>query len=143
MLLVGLPFLDRSLERRPEAACQRRIVYDDSRRFGGLGLASHREDMRNPGVAAQLKTQREDTAQSMKAKFEPELSGGSLVAQNAALANPEAAKGKVIFEREGCNACHGDNGIGTAAAPKLIGVGSKYDAAKLEALLHNPTDKMT
>jgi len=111
--------------------------------LGALGFASHREDMRNPGGAAQLKTQREDTLQFMKAKFEPELSGGSLVAQNMALANPEATKGKTIFEREGCNACHGDNGIGTAAAPKLVGVGSKYDAAKLEALLHHPTEKMT
>ena len=79
----------------------------------------------------------------MKAKFEPELSGGSLVAQNVALANPQAAEGKAIFEKEGCNACHGDNGIGTSAGPKLIGVGSKYDAKKLEALLRGPTEKMT
>ena len=79
----------------------------------------------------------------MKAKFEPELSGGSLAAQNTALANPEATKGKAIFESEGCNACHGDNGIGTAAGPKLVGIGSKYDAAKLEALLRHPTEKMT
>src|SRR5947208_15432315 len=99
--------------------------------------------MRNPGLAAQLRTQHEETVQFMKAKFEPELSGGSLVAQNAALANPEAAKGKAIFEREGCNACHGDNGIGTSAGPKLIGIGSKYDAPKLETLVRTPTEKMT
>jgi hypothetical protein len=35
------------------------------------------------------------------------------------------------------------NGIGTSAAPKLIGVGDKFDAAKLEALLRSPTEKMT
>src|SRR5947208_16433524 len=99
--------------------------------------------MRNPGLAAQLRTQHEETVQFMKAKFEPELSGGSLVAQNAALANPEAAKGKAIFEREGCNACHGDNGIGTSAGPKLIGIGSKYDSQHLETLLRNHTEKTT
>jgi len=144
LLLVGLPFFDRSLERRPwKRPMSVGLFTIILLSLGALGFASHREDMRNPGMAAQLKTQREDTLQFMKAKFEPELSGGSLVAQNTALANPEATKGKAIFEREGCNACHGDNGIGTAAAPKLVGVGSKYDAVKLEALLHHPTEKMT
>jgi ubiquinol-cytochrome c reductase cytochrome b subunit len=144
LLLVGLPFFDRGVERRPwKRPLSVGLFTVILVGLGGLGLVSHREDLRNPGVAAQLKIQREDTEQFMKAKFEPELSGGSLVAQNAALVNPEASKGKAIFERQGCNACHGDNGIGTAAAPKLIGVGSKYDAAKLEALLRGPTEKMT
>jgi len=144
LLLVGLPFFDRSLERRPwKRPISVGLFTIIFLGLGGLGFASHREDMRNPGLAAQLRTQHEETVQFMKAKFEPELSGGSLVAQNAALANPEAAKGKAIFEREGCNACHGDNGIGTSAGPKLIGVGSKYDAKKLEALLRGPTEKMT
>lgn len=144
LLLVGLPFFDRSLERRP---WKRPIGVGFFTAvllgLGAMGIISHREDMRNPGVSAQLKAQHEDTEQFMKAKFEPELSGGSLVAQNAALSNPQAARGKEIFEGQGCNACHGDNGLGTAAAPKLIGVGTKYDAAKLEDLLHHPTAKMT
>jgi mono/diheme cytochrome c family protein len=59
-----------------------------------------------------------------------------------ALANPLVAKGKSIFEEQGCNACHGDNGIGTPAAPKLIGVGVKYDSKKIEALLKQPTPAM-
>ena len=144
LLLVGLPFLDRSLERRPwKRPISVGLFTIIFLGLGALGFTSHREDMRNPGVAAQLKTQHDDTLQFMKAKFEPELSGGSLIAQNAALANPEATKGKAIFEREGCNACHGDNGIGTTIAPRLIGVGSKYDATKLESRLHNPTVKMT
>jgi quinol-cytochrome oxidoreductase complex cytochrome b subunit/cytochrome c2 len=144
LLLVGLPFFDRSLERRPWkrpiSVGLFSIVFLG---LGALGFASHRQDMRDPGVAAQLKTQRSDTEDFMNQKFEPELSGGSLVAANAALVNPEAAKGKAIFEREGCNACHGDNGIGTAIAPKLIGVGTKYDESKIESLLHKPTEKMT
>jgi ubiquinol-cytochrome c reductase cytochrome b subunit len=144
LLLVGLPFFDRSLERRPwKRPISVGLFTVILLGLGGLGFASHREDMRNPGVAAQLKTQHEDTVQFMKAKFEPELSGGSLVSQNAALENPEATKGKAIFERESCNACHGDNGIGTAAAPKLLGIGSKFDSGRLGELLHSPTDKMT
>jgi ubiquinol-cytochrome c reductase cytochrome b subunit len=144
LLLVGLPFFDRSLERRP----WKRPVSVGLFTFillalAGLGLVSHREDIRNPGVAAQLKAQHEATAEFMKAKFEPELSGGSLVAQNAALANPAAASGKAIFEREACNACHGDNGTGTAAAPKLVGISLKFDSDQLTSLLHKPTAKMT
>jgi ubiquinol-cytochrome c reductase cytochrome b subunit len=144
LLLVGLPFFDRSLERRPwKRPISVGLFTIILLGMGALGFASHREDVRNPGVVAQLKTQHEDTVTFMKAKFEPELSGGSLATQNVALADPEASRGKAIFEREACNACHGDNGIGTAAAPKLIGIRGKYDAAKLEELMHNPTEKMT
>jgi len=144
LLLAGLPFFDRSLERRPwKRPISISLFTVVLLGLGALGLISHREDARNPGVAAQLTVQHEDTKKFMAAKFEPELSGGSLVAQNAALANPEATQGKAIFEREPCNACHGDNGIGTAAAPKLVGVGEKYDALQLEGLLRKPTERMT
>jgi ubiquinol-cytochrome c reductase cytochrome b subunit len=144
LLLVGLPFFDRSLERRPwKRPVSVGLFTAILLGLGALGSISHREDLRNPGVAVQLKTQREATEEFMKAKFEPETSGGTLAAQNAALANPEATKGKAIFEREACNACHGDSGIGSAAGPKLLGVSNKYESAKLEALLRHPTDKMT
>ncbi len=143
-LLVALPFFDRSLERRPwKRPISVGLFTIVLLGLGGLGFASHREDMRSPGVAAQLKTQQEETAEFMKAKFEPELSGGSLAAENRALGNPEATKGKAIFERENCNACHGDEGMGTAAAPKLVGVGNNFDSGKLEGLLRHPTAKMT
>jgi ubiquinol-cytochrome c reductase cytochrome b subunit len=144
LLLVGLPFFDRSLERRPwKRPISVGLFAVVLLGLAALGVISHRQDMRNPGVAAQLRSQQEATKEFMSAKFEPELSGGSLVAQNTALANPEAAKGKEIFEGQGCNACHGDNGAGTAAAPKLVGVSAKYDAAKLEELIRHPTAKMT
>jgi mono/diheme cytochrome c family protein len=144
LLLVGLPFFDRSLERRPwKRPISVGLFTAVLLGLAALGVISHREDIRNPGVAAQLQAQREATKAFMNAKFEPELSGGSLAAENKALANPEAAKGKEIFEGQACNACHGDNGVGTAAAPKLIGIGAKYDAAKLQALLLHPTAKMT
>lgn len=144
LLLVGLPFFDRSLERRPwKRPVSVGLFTAVLLGLAVLGVISHRQDLRNPGVAAQLQAQREATKAFMSAKFEPELSGGSLVAQNTALANPVAAKGKEIFEAQACNACHGDNGVGTAAAPKLIGIGAKYDAAQLQALLLHPTAKMT
>lgn len=144
LLLVGLPFFDRSLERRPwKRPISVGIFTAVLLGLAALGVISHHEDMRNPGVAAQLRAQREATKEFMSAQFEPELSGGSLAAENTALANPEAAKGKEIFEAQGCNACHGDNGIGTAAAPKLIGIGAKYDGPTLQALLLHPNAKMT
>ena len=144
LLLIGMPFYDRSLERRPwKRPISVGLVTGILATLGALGIVSHHEDIRNPGVAAQLQKQQEETAEFMKAKFEPELSGGSLAAQNVALSNPEATQGKAVFERESCNACHGDNGIGTAAGPKLIGVGHKYDSIQLESFLRKPTEKMT
>lgn len=144
VLLVGLPFFDRSLERRPwKRPISVGLFTIVLLGLGALGFVSHREDLRNPGVAAQLRAQREATKEFMHAKFEPELSGSSLVEENAALANPDAAKGKEIFEGQSCNACHGDNGEGTAAAPKLTGVGGKYSSTQIESLIRKPNDKMT
>ena len=143
-LFVALPFLDRRPERRPWkrpiAVGIYAIIFIA---LGVLGGLSHRGDLRDSAVASQLTKQNADVAEFMKAPFEPELAGSSLAAANVALANPLAAKGKDIFEQQACNACHGDRGVGTAAAPKLIGVGAKYDAAKIEGLLRHPTDKMT
>jgi ubiquinol-cytochrome c reductase cytochrome b subunit len=143
LLLVGLPFYDRSLERRPwkrplSVGAFTGVLLG----MGALGLLSHRQDLRNPGVAAQLKIQRQDTSRFMSAKFEPEPSAEIPVAAPAP-ANPESVKGKAIFEREGCNACHGDNGAGSAAAPKLAGIAAKYDGIQLQRLLTHPTEKMT
>jgi len=144
LVFVALPFLDRRAERRPWKRPLAVTIYAVI--FVGLGILgglSRRSDLRDPAVASQLAKQREDVETFMKAPFEPELAESSLTAANVALANPLAAKGKDIFEQQGCNACHGDGGIGTAAAPKLIGVGAKYDGQKLEALLKQPTNKMT
>ncbi len=141
LLLVGLPFFDRSLERRPwKRPLSVGIFTSVLLGLGALGFISHREDMRDPGVAAQLRKQEQETSAFMHAKFEPELSGAPAAAP--AQSNPDAARGKAIFEREGCNECHGDGGVGTAAAPALIGVGSRHDRATLQALLRSPAPKM-
>ncbi len=143
ILFVALPFLDRRPERRPWKRPIALTVYGlIFVGLGALGAVSHRNDLRDPGVAAQLGKQGEDVETFMKAPFEPELSGASLVAANATLSDPIAAKGKAIFEQQSCNACHGDNGIGTAAAPKLVGMSAEFDSAKLEILLRHPTQKM-
>jgi mono/diheme cytochrome c family protein len=57
-----------------------------------------------------------------------------MAAANVALTDPVVAKGKGIFEQRSCNACHGDGGVGTAAAPALIGAG-----ANLPTGSNNPT----
>ena len=79
----------------------------------------------------------------MRKPFEPELSSATLAATNAALADPQAAKGKTIFESSSCNACHGDGGVGTAAAPALVGISAKYSPEQLAHLFKHPTAKMS
>jgi ubiquinol-cytochrome c reductase cytochrome b subunit len=143
-LFVGLPFIDKRLERRPWkrpiAVGVFAIVFLS---LIVLGTLSYVGDHRDPGISEQLAKQREETEQFMRASFEPEPSGSSLAAANAALADPLASQGKAIYEAQSCNACHGDGGIGTSAGPKLIGIGAKFPSDKLAALLKKPTDKMT
>ena len=75
----------------------------------------------------------------MHEPFQPEVVGASGA---GAPANPLAGKGQSVFTAQGCNSCHGEEGAGTAAAPKLTGLANKYDPAKLEALLKSPTTAM-
>ena len=142
--VLALPFLDRSVERRP----WKRPIAMGAYVFVfvclvGLALRSQYSDSHDPGISRQVAQQKSDEAEYMRKPFEPELSSGSLTSANAALADPIAAKGKTIFEAQSCNACHGDNGIGSAAGPKLVGVGSKFDTQKLEALLKHPSAAMS
>jgi mono/diheme cytochrome c family protein len=54
-----------------------------------------------------------------------------------------AAKGKTIFEAQSCNACHGDGGVGTAAAPALTGIAARIPPEQLAQLFTHPAPKMT
>jgi ubiquinol-cytochrome c reductase cytochrome b subunit len=142
--IIALPFLDRSVERRP----WKRPVAMGAYAFVlltlvGLGLRSQYLDNHDPGVAQQLAKQKAEENEYMRKPFEPELSSASLAAANMALADPLAAKGKTIFEAQSCNACHGDGGVGTAAAPALVGIAAKYPSDQLTELLKHPTTKMT
>ena len=142
--IVALPFLDRSIERRP----WKRPVAMGAYAFVffllmALGLRSHYLDKHDPGVAQQLAKQKAEEADYMRKPFEPELSSASLAAANVTLSDPLAAKGKTIFEAQSCNACHGDGGVGTAAGPALLGVAARFTPDQLTQLLKYPTDKMT
>lgn len=142
--IIALPFLDRSVERRP----WKRPVAMGAYAFVlltlvGLGLRSQYLDNYDPGVAQQLAKQKAEENEYMRKPFEPELSSASLAAANVALADPLAAKGKTIFEAQSCNACHGDGGVGTAAAPALVGIAAKYPPDRLGELFKHPTTKMT
>jgi mono/diheme cytochrome c family protein len=50
--------------------------------------------------------------------------------------------GKKIYGSESCDACHGENGVGTAAGPKLTGAIAQKPAEELSNLLRHPTAKM-
>ena len=144
LAVLAVPFLDRSIERRP----WKRPIAMGAYAFVlftliGLGVRSEYQDKHDPSVAQQLSKQEQEERDYMRKPFEPELSAASLAAANIALADPLAAKGKTIFEAQSCNACHGDGGVGTAAAPALIGVGAKYSSDQLAALLKHPNEKMT
>jgi ubiquinol-cytochrome c reductase cytochrome b subunit len=142
--VVAVPFLDRSIERRP----WKRPVAMGAYTFVmvaliGLGLRSQYLDKHDAGVSQQLAKQKTEEEEYMRKPFEPELSTASLAAANAALADPLAAKGKIIFEGNSCNACHGDGGVGTAAAPALVGLSSKLSPQQVAELFKHPTPKMT
>jgi ubiquinol-cytochrome c reductase cytochrome b subunit len=142
-VILAVPFLDRGIERRPwkRPAAMGGYAFVVFMLLG-LGLRSQYLDRHDPGVAQQLARQSAQEAEYAKKPFAPEPSSASLVAANVTLANPLAAKGKTIFEAQSCNACHGDGGAGTAAAPGLIGIGTKFSPDQLAELFKHPTAKM-
>jgi ubiquinol-cytochrome c reductase cytochrome b subunit len=142
-LLIFVPFIDRRLERRPwrrpVAVGVFLLILGG---FVTMGLMSVRDDRRDPSIAKQVAKQREETEQFMREPFEPEPAIGSLAAANVALSDPLAAAGKKIYEGESCDACHGENGIGTSAGSKLAGAPAQKPAEELSNLLRHPTAKM-
>ena len=142
-LLVCVPFIDRRLQRRPwRRPLAVGIFLFILACFVAMGLMSVRDDQRDPSIAKQVAKQREETEQFMREPFEPEPAVGSLAAANVALADPLAAAGKKVYEGESCDACHGENGMGTNAGPKLAGATEQKTAEELSKLLRHPTAKM-
>ena len=143
ILFVGLPFFDRGPERRPWKRPLTALLFTSVLLgLALLGIQSVRSDARDPAIAAQMDRQRKEVDTFMKTPFEPELSESTLAKAQVAISNPLAAKGKTIYEAQGCDACHGSEGVGTDAAPKLTGVAGKYQEAQLIALLKAPNQKM-
>ncbi len=73
LLFAAVPFLDRSMERRP---WRRPVVVGSFLLFLigyiGLGVASYRDDYSNPAMAAQMHKQESETELFMKQPFLPE-----------------------------------------------------------------------
>ena len=142
-LLVLVPFIDRRLERRawrrPIATGVFVLILGG---FVFMGLMSVRDDQRDPSIAKQVVRQREATEQFMHEPFEPEGAASSLSAPVVAVLDPLAAAGRKVYEGESCDACHGDGGAGSAAAPKLVGATAQKSSDELMSLLKKPTPKM-
>ena len=142
-LLVFVPFIDRRLERRawrrPIAVGVFLLVFAA---FVAMGLMSVRDDQRDPSIAKQVAKQREGTEQFMREPFQPAGAASSLSAPVVTVLDPLAAAGKNVYGSESCDACHGENGVGTAAGPKLTGAIAQTPADELSSLLRHSTPKM-
>jgi ubiquinol-cytochrome c reductase cytochrome b subunit len=143
LIFAAAPFLDRRLERRPwRRPISVGAFFVFLFAYISLGVASYRDDYKDPGVAAQMHKQEEDTKAFMQKPFVPESAAGSAAAALAS-ADPKVLKGQALFQANSCSSCHGEGGVGTAAAGPLTGVGQKYTDPQLIALLHAPNSKMT
>jgi ubiquinol-cytochrome c reductase cytochrome b subunit len=145
-LFFLMPFLDRKLERRPwrrpipvlaVAFVMLGVIY--------FGVKSEYDDRHDSAVSSQLARQDEQEKAYTAAPFEPyvESPGGTgPLALPIGPVNPQVSHGKGIFQAHGCSGCHGATGMGTTAAPTLVGITTKFPQAQLIGLLHDPTAKM-
>ncbi|HET9088302.1 MAG TPA: cytochrome b N-terminal domain-containing protein [Acidobacteriaceae bacterium] len=143
LIFFLLPFLDRNLERRPwrrpipllaVTAVLVGMIF--------LGFKSHLDDLRDSTIAKQLAFQDQQARDYTKAPFHPRMESASGKPLAAAAVNPLVAKGKSVFESNGCSGCHGADAIGTAAAPSLVGITARYPLPKFSDLLHHPNPAM-
>ena len=142
-LLVLVPFIDRRLERRPwRRPIAVGVFVLILGGFVAMGRMSVRDDRRDPSIAKQVAKQHEEVEQFMGEPFEPEGAATSLSAPVVAVVDPLAAAGKKVYDSESCDACHGENGVGTNAGPKLAGAIAQKSAEELSNLLRHPTAKM-
>jgi ubiquinol-cytochrome c reductase cytochrome b subunit len=143
ILIVALPFIDRQLERRPwKRPIAVGIYLAILATLIVFGFLSKREDRLDPAIAKQVAKQNEETEKFMREPFEPEAASSSLSAPMVTVLDPAAAAGKKIYDGESCDACHGENGAGTAVGPKLGGATAQKPAEELSNLLRHPTAKM-
>ena len=146
--LLALAILARSLSgsqhRTPavEAACSHGSLRIRRVYVVGLGLRSQYLDRHDPGVVQQLAKQSAEENEYAHKPFEPELSSASLGGSERDACRPAGRQGKTIFEGQSCNACHGDGGVGTAAAPSSSELDKILGRADGDLFKH-PTAKMT
>jgi ubiquinol-cytochrome c reductase cytochrome b subunit len=143
ILIVALPFIDRRLERRPwRRPFAVGIFLAIMATLITFGWLSRHEDRLDPAIAKQVDKQNEETEQFMREPFEPEAAASSLSAPVVVVLDPVAVAGKKIYESESCDACHGENGVGTSVGPKLAGATAQKSPDELTKLLRHPTAKM-
>ena len=142
ILFIGLPFIDRRLERRPwKRPVAMGIFSIIFIALISLGAYSYHQDATNKDVAMQLAEQHRMEVQFMKKPFKPLMVGGAPAVKKAEL-SPLAEKGKAIFHSHSCFACHGQGAVGTTFAPKLIGIGKKFTTAQMIHLFKHPLPAM-
>lgn len=143
LLFFLIPFLDRKLERRPwrrpipllsVAIVLVGIIF--------LGFKSHLDDLRDHNIAVQLAFQDKQAVDYTKAPFVPRMESAGGQALSSGPVNPLVAKGRGIFTAKGCSGCHGTGGTGTAQAPSLVGITSKFQLPQITELLHHPNARM-
>jgi ubiquinol-cytochrome c reductase cytochrome b subunit len=146
MMFFLLPFLDRSLERKPwrrpipvlaVSIVVLGMVY--------LGVKSRLDDKGQPSVAAQIAFQEQDEKAFDAEPFEPQVESPGAAQPVAGADGARSlliAQGKGVFGEHGCSGCHGGAGMGTALAPSLVGVTTRFPEAQLMALVHSPNAKM-
>src|SRR6202163_3875029 len=138
ILIIALPFIDRRLERRPwRRPFAVGIYLAILATLITFGWLSRHEDRLDPAIAKQVAKQNAETEQFMHEPFEPETAASSLSAPVVAVLDPVAVAGKKIYDAESCDACHGENGVGTSAGPKLSGATAKKSPEDLSKLLRH------
>lgn len=138
-LLIALPFIDRSPERRPWKRPIAMGAYSlVLLGMIALGALSFWQDSHNPDIAKQLRKQHQETEAYMAAPFKPHLIGAAPSTPQATPPSPLIQAGQTVFTGQGCNSCHGDGGVGTAIAPSLVGVSAKFPPDKLAAIVRKP-----
>ena len=64
-----------------------------------------------------------------------------LLRPEVAALDPLAAAGKKVYGDQSCDACHGENGVGTDAGPKLAGATAQKPAAGIRNCCDIPTPR--
>jgi ubiquinol-cytochrome c reductase cytochrome b subunit len=143
LLFFLMPFLDRKLERRPwRRPIPLLAVTIVLVGMVFLGFKSHLDDLHDQNVAVQLAYQEKQAEDYTKAPFTPRMESASGEPVSSAPVSPLVAKGRGIFTTKGCSGCHGATGTGTANAPSLVGITTKFTLPQITELVHHPTAKM-
>lgn len=102
-------------------------------------LETLNEDMaRSWGMHGHMHGEAMGGRKGSSATAQPAGSGAAKTKASSAAQRELAATGKRIFLAKSCRICHGSEGTGTAAAPSLVGIGSKYSEEKIADLIRHP-----